>query len=323
MRILVTPTSFNQPEAAEARRLLESFADDIVYNAYGRPLKEAEAVRMAEGCDGYLAGLDDISGRAISLLPGSLKVISRYGAGVDRVDLEAATQKRIVVTNTPGANSEAVADLAFGLLLAAARRIPVLDRKLRAGEWTRFQGTEAFGKTLGILGLGAIGKAVARRAQGFAMRLLAYDPYLDPAYARDNGIIPCTFEELLRDSDFISLHLPLTDSTRHIISKRAIGLMKRGAVIVNTARGGLIDEEAAYAALREGKLGGLALDAFEKEPPGQSPLFSLENVVVTPHTGAHTAEAVKKMAVTAVNNLIAVLEGKECPYIVNREVLKI
>jgi len=322
MRILVTSTSFNKPENQQAKCMLEGFADEIVYNPYGRPLNEDEVVEMAAGCDGYIAGLDFITRKAIELLPPSLKVISRYGAGFDRVDLEAATKKGIVVTNTPGANSEAVADLAFGLLLSVARRIPALDKRVRQGEWPRSQGIEVFNKTIGIIGMGAIGKAVARRAKGFSMNIMAYDPYIDEDYAKKNDITVCKLDELLSKSDFISLHLPHTQSTHHIIDRRAIELLKRGAIIVNTARGGLIDEEAAYMALKEGKLGGLALDAFEIEPPEKSPLFELDNVVVTPHTGAHTAEAVNNMAVMAVKNLMDILEGKDCQFIVNKDVLK-
>lgn len=318
MRILVTPTSFNKPENHEAKSLLEDYADEIVYNTLGRPLSEDEVSEMVEGCDGYIAGLDFVSKKAIESMPASLKVISRYGAGYDRVDIKAAKDKGISVTNTPGANSEAVADLAFGLLLAVARKIPSMDRKVRSMEWPRSQGVEIYNKTIGILGLGAIGKAVARRAKGFSMEVLAYDPYMNREYVKENGIVECELDELLKRADFISLHLPSIESTHHIINKRALELMKTGAIIVNTARGGLIDEEAAYAVLKEGKLGGLALDAFEIEPPKESPLFELDNVVVTPHIGAHTQEAVKNMAVMSVKSLIDVLEGKNCPYIVNR-----
>jgi len=319
MRILVTPTSFSKPENDEAKNLLESYADEIVYNTYGRPLSEDEVSKMAEGCDGYIAGLDFITQKAIESMPSSIKVICRYGVGYDRVDLNAAKEKGIAVTNTPGSNSEAVADLAIGLLLAVARKIPALDKKVRSMEWPKSQGVEIYNKTIGIVGLGAIGKAVARRAKGFSMKVLAYDPYINRDYAKENGIAVCELEELLKKSDFISLHLPSMESTHHIINKKAFELLKPGAIIVNSARGGLIDEEAAYIALKEGKLGGLALDAFEIEPPKDSPLFEFDNVVVTPHIGAHTEEAGKNMAMMSVKSLIDVLEGRDCHYIVNRK----
>lgn len=157
------------------------------------------------------------------------------------------------------------------------------------------------------------------RAKGFSMDVLAYDPYIDKSFVQDNGVTVATFEELLGTSDFISLHVPLNEHTRNIIDEKAIDKMKQGAVVINTSRGGLIDEKAAYQALKSGKLGGLGLDAFEKEPPGDSPLFELDNVIATPHTGAHTFEAVENMGVLAVHNLMDVLRGKECRFVVNKK----
>lgn len=206
-----------------------------------------------------------------------MKVISRYGAGGDRVDLKAAARWGIAVCNTPGANAQAVADLTLGLMLAAARRIPMLDEKTREGKWTRSTGTELYGKTLGILGLGAIGKSVAKRGQGFE----------------------------------------LNEKTRHIISRDVMERMKPGVILINSARGGLIDETAAYDFLKSGHLGGLGLDAYETEPPTASPLFELDNVVCTPHTGSHTREATAAMADMSVQNLIQVLNGEPCPYVLS------
>jgi D-3-phosphoglycerate dehydrogenase len=263
--------------------------------------------------EGYIAGLDFVTLKVIAAAA-SLRVISRYGAGVDRVDLAAAKARNIAVCNTPGANAQAVADLAFALILAAARRIPVLDRKTREGRWPRSTGIELYGKRIGILGLGAVGRGVAKRAQGFSMEVLAYDPYIDTRYAEENHIIVSGFDALIAGADVISLHLPLTEETWYIINAGVMGRMKRGAIIINTARGGLIDEAAACGLLKSGHLGGLGLDAYEQEPPGQSPLFELENVVVTPHTASHTAEATANMAAMSVQNLIDVLSGKECPY---------
>jgi D-3-phosphoglycerate dehydrogenase len=316
MRILVTPTSFCGSKKLKARDLLETFTKDIVYNPYGRPLTAEEILPLLEGVDGYIAGLDHITSGLLEKAPATLKVISRYGAGYDRVDINAAEKRGITVTNTPGVNSESVADLAFGLILSAARKICLLDKQVKSEKWPRATGIEIYGKTIGILGLGAIGKGVAKRAGGFSMKVLAYDPFFDSTYAAANGVHQCTLEELLSSSDIISLHLPLNDSTLNIIDRGAIAKMKKGAIIVNTARGGLIDEEAAYEALKSGQLGGLGLDAFEKEPPGNSPLFELENVVATPHAGAHTTEAVDNMGILSVQNLIDVMNGKDCRYIV-------
>lgn len=315
MKILVTPTSF----CKEAKELLEKFADEIIYNPYNRPLHPEEILPLLEGVDGYIAGLDYITAEVIEKAPATLKAISRYGAGYDRVDIAAASGKGILVTNTPGVNSQAVADLALGLMLSAARKVPALDRKIRNNEWPRSTGVELYRKTLGIIGLGEIGKGVAMRAKGFSMDILAYDPYADKAYLEANGIKEASLEEIFEQADIITLHVPLNEQTRNMINSEAIEKMKQGVILVNTSRGGLIDEQAAYEALKSGRLGGLGLDAFEKEPPGESPLFELDNVVVTPHSGAHTKEAVNNMGVMSVQNLMDVLSGKECKYIINRK----
>jgi len=315
MKVLVTPTSFKPGKGQSALEVLRSFTEDLVFNPQERPLTEDELIPLLSGCQGFIAGLDAITRKVIENAP-DLKVISRYGVGVDQVDLKAAKEKGVVVCNTPGANSNAVADLTFALLLGIARKVPLLDKKTREGQWPRSTGIELFNKTIGILGLGAVGKAVAKRASGFSMKILAYDPFMNHEYARANGIKAVPFEEAVREADFVSLHLPLTDETRNIISGGIIKTMKKGAIIINTARGGLIDEKAAYEFLKSGHLGGLGLDAFETEPPGTSPLFTLDNVVVTPHTGAHTVEATNNMANMSVQNLIDVLSGRECPYIV-------
>jgi D-3-phosphoglycerate dehydrogenase len=315
MKILVTATSFKPDSGSQAMKKLRSFSDSLVFNPGGKPLSEDELIPLLQDCDGCIAGLDHFTARVIESAQ-KLKVISRYGAGVDRVDLAAAKAKNIVVCNTPGANSQAVADLTFALLLCAARKVHVLDRKTREGQWPRSTGIELYGKTIGILGLGAVGRAVARRALGFSMKILAYSPSIDKKYAESNGIIPTDFESVTREADFLCLHLPLKDETRYIISKDVMKNMKKGAVIINTARGGLIDEAAAHELLASGHLGGMGLDVYETEPPQKSPLFELENVVLTPHTASHTVEATAAMAEMSVQNLIDVISGKNCPYIV-------
>ncbi len=222
------------------------------------------------------------------------------------------------MTNTPGVNAEAVGELAFGLALAAARKIPYLDKQTRAGEWVRSTGMELAGKTIGILGLGAIGKVVARCAKGFGMKVMAYDPFINETYCQENDIRSASFEEVMKEANVISLHLPLLPTTQHMINKEAFDMMQPGTIVINASRGGIIDEEAAYEALKSGKLGGLGLDAFEEEPPKGSPLFAFDNVIATPHTGAHTKEATDNMARASIMNLIDILSGRECPYVVNR-----
>ena len=316
MKILVTPTSFKPGKGVPALELLRSFSEDLVFNPHERPLSEDELIPLLSGCEGFIAGLDFVTRAVIENAP-KLKVISRYGVGVDRVDIKAAREKGVVVCNTPGVNSNAVADLTFALLLCIARKVPLLDRKTKSGEWPRSTGFELHGKTYGILGLGAVGRAVARRARGFSMKIIAHDPQINREYAAANGIIAASFNEVITQADFLSLHVPLTDETRNIISGEVMKAMKPGVVIINTARGGLIDENAAYELLRAGHLGGLGMDAFETEPPGSSPLFTLDSVVVTPHTGAHTAEATAAMADLSVKNLMDVLSGRSCPHVVN------
>lgn len=268
------------------------------------------------GADGYIAGLDYITREVIEQASETLKVISRYGAGVDRVDLEAARERGITVTNTPGTNATAVCELAFAHMLCLARSIPRLDKAVKNGEWPRNSGTELKGKTLGIIGFGAIGKNLAVRAKAFGMKVIAYDPYFDAAFAEREGVRRTELDGVIRESDFISLHVPLTAETKNMISENQIEMMKDGAYLINTARGGLIDEAAAARALRSGKLGGIGLDAFETEPVTDSALSGLDNVVMTPHTGAHTNEAVTAMGMMAVKNVIDVLEGRNCGNIV-------
>ena len=315
MKVLVTPTSFKQEKGGRALELLRSFTPDLVFNPQAKPLSEQDLIPLIKDCEGFIAGLDSITRKVMENAP-KLKVISRYGVGVDQVDLEAAREKSIVVCNSPGVNANAVADLAFALLLGIARRLPLLDRKTKEGEWPRSTGFELYGKTIGIIGLGTVGKAVAKRASGFSMKIMAYDPLINREYAAANGIITADFGEIIKESDIVTLHLPLTSETQNIINGEVMKSMKKGAVIINAARGGLIDEKAAYDLLKSGHLGGLGLDTFEAEPPGASPLFALDNVVITPHTGAHTAEAMAAMAELSVKNLIDVLSGRDCPNVV-------
>ena len=315
MKILITPTSLKPDLNSPAMKKLRSFSEKLVFNPIGKPLSEDDLIPLLKDCDGCIAGLDNFTAKVIESAP-KLKVISRYGVGVDQVDLAAAKAKNIIVCNTPGANTQAVADLTFALLLATARKVPILDKKTRDGQWPRSNGIELYGKTLGILGLGAIGKAVAHRASGFSMKIISYDPYIDREYAESNNITSADFDTVIAEADFLSLHCPLATETKHIISADVMKSMKKGTFIINTARGGLIDEDAAYEFLKSGHLGGMGLDVYEIEPPTKSPLFELENVVLAPHTASHTAEAIEAMASMSVQNLIDVLSGKDCQYTV-------
>src|SRR5712692_7769712 len=228
----------------------------------------------------------------------SLRVIGRAGIGVDNVDIPAATAKGIIVMNTPFGNSITTAEHAISLMLALARQIPEADVSTRAGKWekNKFMGVEIFGKTLGVIGCGNIGSIVADRAIGLKMKVIAYDPFLSPERAMDLGVEKVELDELFKRADFITLHTPLTDKTKNIIDAHSLKRMKKGVRIVNCARGGLVDEAALYEALKNGHAAGAAFDVFVEEPATNNPLFSLPNVVCTPHLGAATSEAQENVA---------------------------
>lgn len=222
-----------------------------------------------------------------------LKVVGRAGSGVDNIDLEAATRRGVLVMNTPGGNAVSVAEHTLALLLALTRRVPAADQSTRAGEWRKseFSGFELKGKTLGLVGLGRIGQEVARRAQAFEMQVLAHDPYVAAALARDLGVELAPLEEVLGRSDFLSLHLTLTPETHQLLNRERLARCRRGVRIVNTARGELLDEAALAEALQSGQVAGAALDVFATEPPGNSPLLTLPGVIATPHIAGSTTEA--------------------------------
>jgi D-3-phosphoglycerate dehydrogenase len=228
----------------------------------------------------------------------TLKLIVRAGTGVDNVDLKAATQKGIVVMNVPGGNTISAAEHTFSLILAMARNVPQAHGKLKEGKWEKkkFMGTELQGKVLGLVGLGRIGKEVARRARSFEMKVITYDPFASEDFVRSTNVTVCSLDELYAQADFISLHAPLNETTKHMINSESIAKMKKGVRIINCARGGIIDSQALYEALKSGHVKSAAIDVFEKEPCTESPLFELENVVVTPHLAASTEEAQIKIA---------------------------
>ena len=227
-----------------------------------------------------------------------LKVVGRAGVGIDNVDLPAATAKGVVVMNTPYGNSITTAEHTIALMMALARTLPAADRSTRAGKWekSRFMGVEVAGKTLGLMGCGNVGSIVASRAQGLRMKVLVYDPYVSPERAAELAVEKVEFDDLLARADFISLHVPLTDQTRALIDTAAMAKMRPGVRIINCARGGLVVEDDLKAAIESGHVAGAALDVFDQEPKTESPLFALDQVIVTPHLGAATAEAQDKVA---------------------------
>ncbi|MHC1784216.1 MAG: phosphoglycerate dehydrogenase [Anaerolineaceae bacterium] len=309
-RVLVTPTSYGKNDPS-LRTELEKLVGEVIYNPTGKPLTSAEVAGLLPGVDGYIAGLDEMDRSALQAAD-KLKVIARYGVGIDSVDLAAAREKGIIVTNTPGANSVSVAELALALMLALARQIPAADQAVHRGEFPRYAGVSLEGKTVGILGLGAIGKQLARRLAGFDCKIMAYDPFADASFAEANNISLMTMDEVLAASDFISLHMPLLPETRGLVNREFLAKMKKGSYLVNTSRGEAVDEPALCEALTSGRLRGAALDAFIVEPPDPAnPLLALSQVIATPHLGAQTDGATSNMGWLALNDCLAVLRGEE------------
>lgn len=239
-----------------------------------------------------------------------LKVIVRAGIGVDNIDVKAATQKGIIVMNTPTGNMVTTAEHAISMLLSLCRYIPQATASLKSGEWakSKFTGIEVFNKTLGVIGLGNVGRIVADRAQGLKMKVIAYDPFISKESAEKFSVTLVSLDELLKKSDFVTLHVPLTDQTKYLINKQTLKKMKKGALIIQCARGGIVNENDLYEALKEGHLQGAALDVFTEEPPGKHPLFSLDTVICTPHLGASTDEAQLKVGIETAEQLIDYFE---------------
>ena len=287
----------------------------------GSKFSEEELVENMAGIDAAIVGFERITK---SVIQGSknLKVIAKHGAGVDNIDVKTATSKGIVVISAFGANSDAVADLTFGLFLSLARMIPFADRTVKEGGWPRMIGAQVNEKNLGIIGCGQVGKKVAKRALGFDMRVFVYDVVKDEAFAQKWGISYRSLDEVLAESDFLSIHVPLIDSTRKLIGRRELQLMKKGAFLVNIARGGVVDEEALYQALKEGKIRGAALDVFSSEPPEGNPLLALDSVIATPHMGGYTTEALRETGMICARGIVDALKGKRPQSIVNPEVFK-
>ena len=272
-------------------------------------LSEAELLPLVADIDAWVVrGATKVTRRLIESAP-RLRWVARAGAGIDNIDAVAAKERGVGVLNVPGANAVAVAELVFGLLLSLFRRIPDAHESVRRGEWekTRFQGRELRGKTMGIVGLGRIGRAVARRAGGFEMTCVGHDPLVSDDQIRSAGVEPLSFADLLSRSEILTLHVPLGPETRGLIGAPELERLPRGAVLVNAARGGLVDEAALLAALTRGELGGAVLDVFDREPPGDSPLLKRPDVVATPHLGAATVEAQEAVGEEIVKLLLGKL----------------
>ena len=303
------------PIGAEGIELLRTRAEVDVKTG----MKPPELLAVISEYEGLLVRSETKVTKEVIKTAGKLQVVGRAGIGVDNIDLDAATSAGIAVVNAPTGNTVAAAEHTMALMLALSRNVPAAHQSLKSGEWKRsaFVGVEVRNKTLGICGLGRVGSEVARRAQSFDMRLVAYDPFVSPDYAKRMGIDLLSLEELLAQSDFITLHTPLTDGTRHMIGSKEVGQLKPGARLINVARGELVEEQALLDGLESGQLGGVALDVFAQEPPENTALIGHPKVVVTPHLGASTEEAQREVAIEAAEQVLAVLNGEPARNTVN------
>lgn len=309
-RVLLTTTSFQDTPGVH-HDLLAATGFEIVRER--GPLPEARMLELAGQFDAYLCGDDALTRAVIQKSLPRLKVISKYGIGLDKIDVKAATDLKVPVLFTPGVNHTTVAEHTFALMLAAVRNLVVEANHTAAGRWTRITGNEVCGKTLAIVGLGRIGKEVAVRAAAFGLKLVGYGNYWDEDFARWYGMERVeTIDEALTRADIVSLHTKLTPATRHLINARNLPLLKRGAVIVNCARGEIIELSALVEALKSKHLLAYATDVLDQEPPPPDhPLLGLPNVIITPHIGSRTHESVQRQATCAVENLRLYLAGKK------------
>ena len=319
MKVLITATSFSEVTQEPEERLKEA-GHEVIHNPHGRPMTAEELAPLLAEADACGAGVDDFSAPAFARAD-RLKVIVKHGAGIDNIDVAECTRRGIVVANVPGANAEAVADMSFALMLAVARRVPLGDRTTKAGQWINTYGVDVHGATLGLLGMGRIGKAVALRGRGFEMRVLAYDPYFDEEFAAEHGVErAASLEQVMKEADFVSVHMPLNERTQGIIDAEKIALMKPTAIIVNTARGAIIDEDALAVALVEGRIFGAGLDVYAAEPPTNSRLLRCERTVTMPHNSSNTTGALLGMGNGVTDAILAVFGGERPQHCVNPEV---
>ncbi|WP_413303553.1 phosphoglycerate dehydrogenase [Bacillus sp. 1P10SD] len=301
-KILITPRSYGLFDLDQILKKFNPNQFEIIREA--GPFRENVLVEKIKDVHAVIVGTDQVTRKVLEAAE-HLELIVKYGVGLDNIDLEIAKEKGIKVENTPGVNTEAVADYTFGLLLSLARQIHISDREIRQGQWKKRTGYEIYNKSIGILGLGAIGKSIARRAFGFNMKILAYDLYQDNSFANQFDVKYCSLEEIIEQSDVICIHLPLNKETKHLINKECLAKMKPNTFIINTARGGIIDEQALYTALKEKQIAGAAIDVFEEEPLKNSPLTELDNIILTPHNASASKEATQRMTTQTTDKVLA------------------
>ena len=300
--ILITPRSVTERGHPALGRLSDAgFA--VRFCTRGKQPAEAELLQLLPDCVGYLAGVEPISARVLDAAK-QLKVIARNGTGVDNIDLAAAERLGIQVCRAEGANAQSVAELTIGLVFALARSLPFSDRGIKAGGWERRMGSELSGKTLGVVGCGRIGRIVAQLALGTGLRVVAYDVFPEPTFLPAGDFRFASLDEVLSQSDVISLHAPAASDGRPLLDAGAVAKLRPGVLVVNTARAGLVDAEAMLAALASGHVAGLALDVFDLEPPTDRRLAGHDRVIATPHIGSYTRESVDRLVDVAVDHLL-------------------
>ena len=305
-KILITPRSLTR-SGHPSLRLLEQAGYQVVYCTPGQQPDETELVRLLPGCLGYLAGVEKVSARALEAAD-VLKVISRNGSGVDNIDIEAAQRRGIRICRSDGANAKGVAELTIALMFALARSIGFHDAGLKSETWERRKGFELEGRILGLIGCGRIGEETALRALGIGMKVLAYRRNPDTGFSPSRDFRWASRKEVVEQADVLSLHRPANPDGSPLVSAELLARMKKGALLINTARGSLIDDRAVLAALADGSLAGVATDVYEREPPEDYALVKHERVIATPHIGAFTQESVERATVAAVENIIATLK---------------
>jgi phosphoglycerate dehydrogenase-like enzyme len=318
-KVLIAPMTLANAQGPFVQVLREG-GFELVYPPHAHQLTEEELLPALRGIAAAVAGSEPYTARVFDANPG-LRVVARAGVGYDAVDVAAATAHGVAVTITPGTNHDCVAEHTFSMLLGLTRNLVAQHLGVKSGAWPRGTNLPVRGRALGLAGLGRIGKAVALRGEAFGMRLLAYEPYPDTAFAAAHKIVLVPLDRLLAESDFLSLHLPLTPESRRMINRQTLGRMKPTAFLINTARGGLVDEADLLEALKARRIAGAALDVFEQEPPGKNPLFELDNVLLTPHAAGMDTQSRDDMARSAAEAIVSLSRGQwPAEKVVNPEV---
>lgn len=309
MRVLITSNSFGKYDDTQ-RTILEQNGWEIVENRYNRIMSEEEMIQEVVGVDAIILGSDPVTSTVIDAAD-KLKIISRYGVGIDNIDVAYAKERGIEVTVTKNCNSDAVADYTLGLMLSTLRHISTVDKDLKEGVWKKQTGLDLCDKTVGVFGLGSIGKGVVKRLSGFGCKILGYDVYIDEAFVEDNNVTVCSPEQIFKEADIITLHIPGNSDGTYFISTKEIESMKSNVTIVNTARASLVDEDAIIHALKTRRIYGYGTDVFSSEPNIPANFIGIEHAVLSPHTAAVSVEAVNKMTRKAVENILEYFNTKE------------